>query len=121
MRLGRPALGRDEVVPFLASELTRAPELWTQKSYLARVVGLDPDAGPTDEGIQPLAAFLDEGEGNALAVAVEMDDQARIYPALYLRTGGELHEDVCPPHPLHDFETEGYRAQLEGLVKRALG
>jgi thioredoxin reductase len=117
----RLALERDEVVPFLASELTRAPELWTQKSYLARVVGLDPDAGPTDEGIQPLAAFLDEGEGNALAVAVEMDDQARIYPALYLRSGGELHEDVCPPHPLHDFETEGYRAQLQGLVKRALG
>jgi thioredoxin reductase len=117
----RPALGRDEVVPLLASELTRSPELWTQKSYLARVIGLDADEGPTDEGIQPLAAFLDEGEENALAVAVEMDDQARIYPALYLRTGGELHEDVCPPHPLHDFETEGYRAQLEGLVKRALG
>jgi thioredoxin reductase len=117
----RATIGRGEVVPFLASELTRAPELWTQKSYLARVVGLDPDAGPTDEGIQPLAAFLDEGEGNALAVAVEMDDQARIYPALYLRIDGELHEDHCPPHPLHDFETEGYRAQLEGLVKRALG
>lgn len=116
----RPVLGRDEVVPFLASELTRAPELWTQKSYLARVVGLDPQAGPTDEGIQPLAAFLDEGKGSALAVAVEMDDQARIYPALYLRAGGEVHEDVCPPHPLHDFETEGYRAQLEALVKQAL-
>ena len=116
----RPALERDEVVPFLASELSRAPELWTQKSYLARVVGLDPETGPTDEGIQPLAAFLDEGERNALAVAVEMDDRARIYPALYLRVGGELHEENCPPHPLHDFETEAYRAQLEGLVKRAL-
>ena len=54
-------------------------------------------------------------------MAVEMDDQARIYPALYLRTGGDVHEDVCPPHPLHDFETEGYRAQLEALVKQALG
>lgn len=117
----RPRIERDDLVPYLADELTRAPELWTQKSYLARAVGLDREEGIVDLGIQPLAAFLDEGAGDALAVAVEMNAQADIYPALYLRRGGKVHEDHCPPHPLHAFDSEGYRAQIDSLVKRVLG
>lgn len=111
----RPALGRDEVVPYLASELTRAPELWTQKSYLARVVTLAAE-GIRDEGLQPLAHFLDSGGPDAIAVAIEMSGQAEIYPALYLRHRDEIHEQLCPPHPLHAFDGEAYRAQLESLV-----
>ena len=36
-----------------------APELLHQRAYLARVISLDPSTGPRDEGIVPLAAFVD--------------------------------------------------------------
>ena len=39
----------------------RRPELWHQRAYLARVISLDPSTGPRDEGIVPLAAFVDGG------------------------------------------------------------
>src|SRR4030095_13253231 len=40
-----PRLHRDEVVPFLAHELARAPELWSQKSSLAPGGGADEPTG----------------------------------------------------------------------------
>jgi sugar/nucleoside kinase (ribokinase family) len=46
----RARVERDELVPFVLSELTRAPELWAQKSHLARAVFAN---GETD--IIPLA------------------------------------------------------------------
>src|SRR5205807_4003708 len=53
-RLPRPRLRPEGIVPFLLGELTRGPELWHQRAYLARVVSLDPDTGVLDEGILPL-------------------------------------------------------------------
>jgi hypothetical protein len=114
----RPGLGREQVAPRLAASLARSPELWAQKSYLAHVVTLEGSDGPTDDGIRPLAAFLDEDGPNAIAVAVEMNGSGEIYPSIYLRENGSIHEDTCPPHPLHAFDGPGYAAQLGALVKR---
>ena len=95
---------------YLLAEATRAPELWAQKSYLARVVFGD---GQTD--IRPLADFLDHPPPAAVAVAVEMNAEGEIYPAIY-RTDGDGEEHVLPPHPLNDFTGEEYVRELSSLL-----
>jgi hypothetical protein len=102
------------VLPFLLAELARAPELWIQKGYLARVVTFDGDA--RDEGILPLEDFLDSGGPDAVAVAIELDAQATIVPVVYLRRGGRVAEHVLPPHPLYAFDGDEYRRELEARL-----
>ena len=108
----RPALADDEVVPYLVGELAHAPELWTQKGYLARVVSAAEPGGFRDEGIVPLADFLDREGGHACAVAVEYDADGTIIPVVYLRMGGRLVEHALPRHPLHAFDTDEHRRQV---------
>jgi thioredoxin reductase len=108
----RRPLDGDEVVPHLLGELARAPELWTQKGYLARVVDVDGADGIRDEGIVPLADFVDRDGGDACAVAVEYDADGTIIPVVYVRRGGHLVEHALPPHPLHMFDTDEHRRQL---------
>ena len=103
----------DDPVGFLLHELRRAPELWAQKGYLARVVSLEP---PQDEGVQPLAHFVDAVGPDAVAVCIEMDAAGTIFPAIYVRRGGRLREAALDPHPLHDFERGEYRRALETLL-----
>ena len=110
----RPHLQRDEVVPYLLSELARAPELWVQKGYLARVLSFGD--GITDEGIVPLEHFVDQDGPDAVAVAVEMDGKATIYPGVYVRSGGTLFEHAMPPHPTHAFDSEEHRRELESFL-----
>jgi thioredoxin reductase len=104
-------LERDRVVPFLLEELCRGPELWTQKGYLARAVYPD---GTTN--IVPLSHFLDHCETGSVAVAIEMDQEASIYPVAFVRKGEEITERKLPPHHLHDFTGDDYRRELEGLL-----
>src|SRR6266516_4879469 len=87
----RPTLRRDEVVPFLVAELARAPELWIQKGYLARAVCFDSD-GIYDDGIVPLAHFVDASGPDAVAAAVEVDADGKIVPVLYVRRAGRLDD-----------------------------
>ena len=110
------ALAPNEVAPFLAAELARAPELWAQKAYLARCVSLDPDEGPRDDGILPLAHFVDSAGPDAVAATVEVDAAGRIFPGLYVRRGGRLREVDLDPHPTHSFDAAAYVAALERLV-----
>jgi len=112
----RRPLPADEVVPFLASELARAPELWAQKGYLCRVVGLD---GPFDDGIQPLERFVDAGGADAVAVTVEMDASGEIFPGVYLRRDGRVTEAELDPQPLNEFDGEPYRRELASLLGAA--
>jgi thioredoxin reductase len=106
----------DEVVPFLAGELSGAPELWIQKNFLARVVSL---AGgeARDQGIVPLEHFLDSGGEDAVAAVIEMDPRAVIYPALYVRRGGRIAEHELPPHPVHAFNGGEYRRELDAILR----
>jgi len=107
----RPPLDRDEIVPYLVRELAHAPELWTQKGYLARVVSVDGD-GLRNQGIVPLAHFLDDEASEACAVAVEYDADGTIIPVVYVRQGGHLVEHSLPGHPLHTFQTDEHRQEL---------
>jgi thioredoxin reductase len=112
LRLERARVARKELVPFLLAELTHAPELWMQKSYLARTVSA---SGELD--IVPLAHYLDTAEDGSVAVAIELNADGELYPAVYLgRGGGAVEERLLPPHHLHDFEGEGYRRALEALL-----
>jgi thioredoxin reductase len=112
----RRPLDCDEVVPHLLGELAHAPELWTQKGYLARVIDVGGADGIRDEGIVPLADFVDRDGGDACAVAVEYDADGTIVPVVYVRRGGRLVESSLPPHPLHTFGTDEHRQQLAACL-----
>ena len=104
-------IAHDDLVPYLLREASSAPELWAQKSYLARVVQADGEAD-----IVPLADWLDHSASGSKAVAVEMNAKGEIYPAVYVERGGEVREHLLAPHPLNDFEGEEYRRELSSLL-----
>src|SRR5262249_22193167 len=93
----RPRSPVPEVVPFLLRELSSAPELWVQKGYLCRVVSAG-EGGWLDEGVAPLAHFLDGETPDALAASIEVDDAGEIVPTIYVRRGGEITEHALEPH-----------------------
>lgn len=117
----RRALGPDTVVPFLLAEATRGPELWHQQSYLCRVVSFDPRAGIVDQGIQPLAHFVDSSGPDSVAVAVETDADNDTHPAVYVRRGGRVDEHPLPSDPLNEYESAEYRSQVAALLHGWLG
>jgi hypothetical protein len=116
----RPPVPRAEVVSYLLHEVTNGPELWHQKSYLARVLVRDDKRGVLDDGILPLQSFLDSGPANAVAATLEENTTGDIYPVLYTRRDGVSAEHDLAPHPLHDFRTRDHEkavvAALEGLL-----
>ncbi len=109
-------LAEADVMPFLLNEICRAPELWHQRAYLARVVGLDESHGATDEGFAPLVSFLDGDGPDALAATIETNAEGAVYPVFYLRRGGRVEERVLPASPLHDFATPEHRRALASLL-----
>jgi thioredoxin reductase len=119
----RPAIPADGLVDWMTWSMMSGPALFHQRAYLARVASLDPAAGPRDEGIVPLAAFVDgtgsDGTGDAIAVTLEADGTGAIYPVLYARRGGRLDEFVLDPDPLLRYDTPAIRARLSELVKPA--
>ena len=118
--LPRQALPPSDVIDFLLEESTTAPELWNQRSYLARVLSFDPERGITDDGIQPLAHFVDAAGPNAVALTVETDDTGDIHPAVYVRRAGQVAEHTLPGDPLLDFRTREHRSQLASLLSDLL-
>jgi thioredoxin reductase len=112
MQVPRPRLEASEVVQFLLKEASFGPELWHQRSYLARVVTIDPSVGIIDQGILPLANFTDAGGPDAIAIALEANGRDDPYPAVYVRRSGTMKEFLLPPHPLLDFEGAPYQDEL---------
>jgi thioredoxin reductase len=113
----RRGLDEAAVLPFLADEIAFAPELWHQRAYLARVVSFDPDSGIQDDGIVPLAAFLDSGGSDAAAATIEADSEGHVYPVVYIRHGGRTEEHALPGDPLHHFRTGEHRRALAALLE----
>ena len=111
----RPREPVADAVSYVLQELTSAPELWVQKGYLCRVLA-DEGGGFVDDGILPLAHFLDALDHDAVAASVEVDETGRILPTLYLRRGGEILERQLEPHPMHAYESEPYRREVAGLL-----
>jgi thioredoxin reductase len=112
----RPAVAAKEVVPYLLSEATHGPELWHQRSYLARLLSFDEHDGIRDEGIWPLADFVDSSGGAAVAMTLEHTAEGEIRPAVYVRREGKVEEHVMPSDPLLDFESGEHRKQLRSLL-----
>jgi len=110
----RRELTRDEVVPFLLGELARAPELLIQKGYLARVV--ETDGGYRDGGVVPLADYVDRAGADSVAVTTEYAADGAVTPVVYVRRNGRLAEHALPTDPLHRFDTDDHRRQLDALV-----
>lgn len=108
----RPQLKKDGLLSFLLTEVTRAPELWHQKSYLARTVLLDPKRGLIDDGILPLQLFVDGKGADGVAATVEANPAGELYPAIYVRRDNLVTEHLLPANPLLDFETAEHRKQL---------
>ena len=116
-RFGIPAPRRpiepDQLASVLLADASRGPELWHQRSYLARVVSLDPDRGVNDDGFQPLAHFVDAPGPDAVAITLESNGRDDPYPAVYIRREGAVSEpSLLPPHPLLDFEGPEYHRLL---------
>jgi hypothetical protein len=100
------------VLSYLLAEVTRAPELWHQKSYLSRTILADSDRGLIDDGILPLQLFVDSEGPDGVAVAVEANTTGDLYPAVYVRKANAITEHLLPSNPLLDFETAEHRKQL---------
>ncbi len=113
----RPEIALGDLRDHLLAEATHAPELWHQKAYLASVVTFDPVAGLVDDGILPLASFLDANGPNAIAMTVEADG-SNIYPVVYVRNDGREDEHALEPDPLHDYEGPTYRRALGAILDR---
>ncbi|MCA1840392.1 MAG: NAD(P)-binding domain-containing protein [Actinomycetota bacterium] len=121
VKLERPVIEPASLVGYLVDEVTRAPELWNQPSYLARVVYFDETSGLTDQGILPLADFVDSSGPDGIAVAVETDDNGNIHPAAYLRRHGDVAEHLLPSNDLLDFATSEHHAQLKAMLSEWVG
>ena len=115
IELPRPALERDAVVPFLLEQLTLAPELWNQRSYLAQMVSVSED-GWRDEGIGSLAEFVDASGPDAVAVTLEPNPDSTIYPAAYVRVAGAVEEHLLDPHELNEYRGSPHREQLTAIL-----
>lgn len=105
-----------DLVSYLLGELSRGPEIWHQRSYLARVLNFDQASGISDEGIMPLAHFLDAGGADGLAVTLESDGKGDPYPAIYRRHAGAVSEHLMPRHPLLDFSGGEYQREMSAIL-----
>jgi thioredoxin reductase len=117
----RPVVEPSAVTGQLIEELTDGPELWHQRAYLARVLSLDPAQGIRDEGIQPLAWFVDASGPDSIAATLETDGTGAVYPVIYLRQDGAISEHAIDPDPLLNYRTDAARAALESILEPVLG
>ena len=116
----RPTLEPDEVVPFLLHEATAGPELWNQRSYLGRAVTFDPARGAVDEGVVPLAHFVDGPGPDGVAMAIITDDERAPRAAAYVRQGSRVEEHFLDGSRLLDFTTPEHQAQLRAVLKELM-
>jgi thioredoxin reductase len=117
----RPLIAPDAVASFLATELAEAPELFHQRSYLARVLTADGSGGLRDGGVQPLAHILDSDGPDALIASLEADGTGAIFPVIYSRIGGRVVERVIDPDPLLRYDTNETRLAIADLASRIAG
>ena len=113
----RPRVPAGELVAFLLGELDHGPEMWHQRSYLCRVVSVTAADGIRDEGIWPLAHFVDAGGPDAVAVTIEANTQGENYPAAYVRQDGRVTERLLPADQTLRFDTPDRRAELADALR----
>jgi thioredoxin reductase len=111
----RPVLDPSDAVQYLLEQATFEGALWRQPVHLARVLSFGDD-GVCDEGILPLAPFIDGTGPDGIALAVETDPQNIQQPVAYVRRRGQVSEHLLGPAFLHDFRTPEHRSQLASLL-----
>jgi thioredoxin reductase len=121
VELPRPELRADDVVGFLLHELDHGPEMWHQRSYLCRVVSVTPDDGVRDEGIWPLAHFVDAEGPDAIAATIEANEKGENYPAFYVRRGGRVTEHLLEADQRMRYDTPDRRAELAAILRDVVG
>ena len=84
-------------------------------------MSVHPDDGIRDEGIVPLAWFVDAGGSDAIGATLETDGTGAVYPVIYVRHDGEVSEHAIDPHPLLDYRTAAARHDLEAILAPLLG
>ena len=113
VKLDKPIIAADEVIPLLLREARYGPELWHQRSYLARAIVFAGDRGIVDAGIVPLAHFLDAAQfEGAVAIALESNGREDLYPVVYVRHDRKVHETRLDDDPFLNFETAQHRTDL---------
>jgi hypothetical protein len=70
-----------------------------------------------DDGIAPLAAYVDTTGPDAVAVTVETDVNGDHHPTVYIRRDGRVNEHALPADPLLTFEGEKQRTELAALLE----
>ena len=89
----RRGLERDEVCRTFSGSSRTRPSSGCRRATWRASSRFDGEI--RDEGIVPLEHFVDEAGPDAVAVAVEMDGNATIHPAVYVRSSGRLVERRC--------------------------
>jgi len=115
----RATVAPGDVTPYLLSELSVAPELWVQKGYLCRVLTAS-DGAFVDDGIEPVAHFLDAGGPDAVAATIEVDGSGGIVPTVYVRGRRGVVEHELAPHPLRKYDSEPYQRELATRLRDVL-
>ena len=91
----RPRLQPSEVIGTVLSALAGDAALWNQPAHLARAITLE--GGAVDEGIVPLAAFVDDAGPDAVAITVSPEPDGQIHGLLYIRSRGNVSERLLGP------------------------
>lgn len=115
IKVARPLIESDAVAPFLLEQLTFAPELWNQRSYLAQVASVS-DEGWRDEGIWPLADFVDAPGPDAVAVTLEPNPDSSIYPVVYVRVAGAVEERLLDPDAMNEYRGSPHREEMAAIL-----
>ena len=121
VEIARPELRAADVSGFLLHELDHAPEMWHQRSYLCRVVSVTAEDGVRDEGIWPLAHFVDSEGPDAIAATIEANAQGENYPAFYIRRGGRVTEHLLDPDQRMRYDAPERRAFLAAILRDVVG
>lgn len=115
IEIPRPHVEADAVGTFLLEQLTLAPELWNQRSYLVQVASVS-DEGWRDDGIWPLADFVDAAGPDAVAVTLEPNPDSNIYPVAYVRISGAVEEHLLDPDAMNEYRGSPHRDQMAAIL-----
>ena len=120
-QLPRPEVKADDVAPLLLYELDHGPEMWHQRSYHCRVVTVTAADGIRDEGIWPLANFVDSEGPDAIAATIEANAEGQNYPAFYVRKDNKVTEHLLEPDQSMRFDSPERRAALGEVLRSLVG
>jgi len=77
--------------------------------------------GVRDEGIWPLAHFVDSDAPDAVAATIEANAQGENYPAFYLRRAGRVTEHLLEADQRMRYDTPDRHAALAEILRGLIG